>query len=102
MDEVVWLLAKANPAQTTKNTIGKEETEGISRDIELQKYHRMNRIRRDGNDQIAPTSCCGQGCHSPDQGAQGSIQLGLEHLQGQGIQSFSGEPVPLPHYPVSK
>uniref|UniRef100_A0A8C9LBX5 Uncharacterized protein n=1 Tax=Pavo cristatus TaxID=9049 RepID=A0A8C9LBX5_PAVCR len=31
----------------------------------------------------------------PTQAAQGPIQPGLEHLQGWGTHSFSGQPVPL-------
>ena len=37
-----------------------------------------------------------------DQAAQGPIQPGLEHLQGWGIHSLSGQPVPAPHYSHSK
>jgi len=33
--------------------------------------------------------------------AQGHIQPGLEHLQGQGIHSLSGQPVPAPHHFLS-
>uniref|UniRef100_A0A8V0XBP6 Sialin n=1 Tax=Gallus gallus TaxID=9031 RepID=A0A8V0XBP6_CHICK len=33
-----------------------------------------------------------------DQAAQGPIQPGLEHLQGQGIHSLSEQPVPAPHH----
>jgi len=37
--------------------------------------------------------------HLPlDQVAQSPIQPGLEHLQGGGIHSFSGQPVPVPHH----
>ena len=35
-------------------------------------------------------SCCGQGCHPPDQAAQGPIQLGLEYLQGWGSTASLG------------
>jgi len=35
--------------------------------------------------------CYGQGCHPPAQAAQGPIQPGLEHLQGWGTHSFSGQ-----------
>ncbi|KAK4818440.1 hypothetical protein QYF61_013127 [Mycteria americana] len=38
--------------------------------------------------------------HLPlDQVAQSPIQPGLEHFQGWGIHSFSGQPVPVPHHP---
>ena len=36
-----------------------------------------------------------------DQDAQGPIQPSLEHLQGWGIHSFSGQIVPVPHHPLS-
>ena len=43
-------------------------------------------------------------CHKhghlpPAQGAQSSIQPGLEHCQGGGSHSFSGQPGPGPHHP---
>jgi len=41
--------------------------------------------------------CHGQGHLPLDQGAQSSIQPGLEHFQGGGSHSFSGKPVPAPH-----
>jgi len=42
-------------------------------------------------------------CHQPPylilvQAAQGSIQPGLEYLQGWGIHNLSGQPVPAPHH----
>ena len=37
-----------------------------------------------------------------DQVAQGSIQPGLEHLQGWSIHSLSGQPVPAPHHSLCK
>ena len=36
------------------------------------------------------------------QAAQGPIQPGLEHLQGWGIHSLSGQPVPAPHHCLGK
>jgi len=44
----------------------------------------------------------GQGHLPPDQVAQSPIQPGLEHFQGGGIHSFSGQPVPVPHHPHSE
>jgi len=42
-------------------------------------------------------------CHlSLDQVAQNPIQPGLEHFQGGGIHSFSGQPVPVPYQPHSE
>jgi len=50
--------------------------------------------------------CHRQGCQPPhlilDQAAQGSIQPGFEHLQGWGIHSLSGQPVPAPHHSLCK
>jgi len=37
-----------------------------------------------------------------DPAAQGPIQPGLEHLQGQSIHSLTGQPVPAPHHSHSK
>jgi len=37
-----------------------------------------------------------------DQAAQGPIQPGLEHLQGWGIHSLSGQTVPAPHHSHSQ
>jgi len=34
-----------------------------------------------------------------DQVAQSPIQPGLEHCQGGGSHSFSGQPLPVPHHP---
>jgi len=48
-----------------------------------------------------PNPPAGQGHQPPhllDQVAQGPIQPGLEHLQGRGIHSLSGQPVPTPHH----
>ena len=44
-------------------------------------------------------SCHGQGHIPLDQVAQSPIQPGLEHFQGGGSHSFSGQPVPVPHHP---
>jgi len=48
------------------------------------------------------TPCCGQGYCPPAQAAQGPIQPGLEHLQGWGVHSFSEQPIPVPHHPLSE
>ena len=37
-----------------------------------------------------------------DQAAQGPVQAGLKHLQGQSIHNLSGQPVPVPHHPLSE
>jgi len=46
--------------------------------------------------------CHGQGHLPLEQVAQSPIQPGLEHCQGGGSHSFSGQQVPVPHHPVSK
>lgn len=62
-------------------------------------YYIMVWVRRDLRDQ----PCChGQGHLSLDQITQRHIQAGLEHLQGGDNQNFSGQAVPLLHYPHSK
>ena len=46
--------------------------------------------------------CYVQGCQPPDQAAQSHIQPGLECLQGWGIHSLLGQPVPVCHHPLSE
>lgn len=46
--------------------------------------------------------CYYQDWHSLDQDAQSPIQHDLEHHQGWGNRSFSGQPVLVPHNPVSE
>jgi len=46
---------------------------------------------------LVPTPCHEQGHLPPDQVAQSSIQPGLEHCQGGGSHSFSGQPGPVFH-----
>ena len=46
--------------------------------------------------------CRGQGHLPLDQVAQSPMQHDLEHFQGGGIHSFSGQPVPVSHHPHSK
>ena len=46
--------------------------------------------------------CHGQGHLPPDQVAQSPIRPGLEHCQGGGSHSFSGQPIPVPHLPHSE
>jgi len=48
------------------------------------------------------TPCHEQGHIPLDQVAQSSIQPGLEHCQGGGSHSFSGQPVPVPHHPTGE
>ena len=42
----------------------------------------------------------GHGRQPPDQAAQSRIQRGLECLQGWGINSLLGQPVPMGHHPL--
>jgi len=48
-------------------------------------------VGRDLKAHPVPTLCCGQGCHPAAQAARSPIQLGLEHLQGWGTHSSSGQ-----------
>ena len=50
-------------------------------------------IEKDHND-LNPPGCV-QGSQPPDQAAQSHIQPGLEWLQGRGIHSLLGQPVPV-------
>jgi len=60
-------------------------------------------VGRDLTDHLIPNPCRGQGRPlPPDQVAQSPVQPGLEHLQGWGIHSFSGQPGPGPHHPHRK
>jgi len=56
--------------------------------------------RRDFKDHPVATPLPGH--QPPDQVAHSPIQPGLEHLQGWGIHSFSGQPVPVPHHALSE
>jgi len=63
-----------------------------SQDGDSLQNHRMAQVGRDLKDNQAPTPCQRQG-HQPshlilDQAAQGPIQPGLEHFQGQGIHNL--------------
>ena len=46
---------------------------------------------------LFPSLCHGQGCHPPDQSAQGIILPGLEHLQGWDAHNFFGQSVQMYH-----
>ena len=62
----------------------------------------MALVRQDLKAHPVPTPCHGQCCHPPAQAARGPIQPSLKHLQGWGIHSYSGQPVPAPHCPHSE
>jgi len=63
--------------------------------ILLSSNHRMVWVGSDLKDHLVQPPCLEQGHLPLDQVAQGSIQPGLEHFQGGGIHSFSGQPVPV-------
>ena len=46
--------------------------------------------------------CYVQGRQPPDQAAQSHIQPGCEYLQGWGIHSLLGQPVPVCHHPLGE
>jgi len=65
----------------------------------VSQHHSLNQkiiewlqLGRDLKAHMVPTPCCRQGYHPPARAVQGPIQPGLEHLQGWGIHSFSGQP----------
>ena len=59
-------------------------------------------VGRDPKDHQVPNPHHRHGHQPPDllldEAAQGSIQPGFEHLQGWGIHSLSGQPVPAPYH----
>ncbi|XP_061317325.1 keratinocyte-associated protein 3 isoform X2 [Pezoporus flaviventris] len=61
--------------------------------------HRMVWVGRDLKAHPVPTPCHRQGHLPIDQVAPSPVQPGLEHCQGWGSHSFSGQPVPGPHHP---
>uniref|UniRef100_A0A672TM59 Uncharacterized protein n=1 Tax=Strigops habroptila TaxID=2489341 RepID=A0A672TM59_STRHB len=56
-------------------------------------------VGRDLKAHPVPVPCHGQGHLPLDQVAPSPVQPGLEHCQGWGSHSFSGQPVPGPHHP---
>ena len=63
--------------------------------------HRMAWVEKDHSAHPVPTPCCVQGHQPADQAAQRHIWPGLECLQGWGIHSLLGQPVPVRHHPMS-
>ena len=57
-------------------------------------------VEEDHNDDLVPTPCYVQGHQPADQAAQSHSQPGLECLQGWGIHSLLGQPVPACHHPL--
>ena len=65
----------------------------------IESYHRIIEwpgLKRKMNIEFQPP-CYVQGCQPADQAAQSHIQPGPECLQGWGIHSFLGQPVPVCH-----
>ena len=52
-------------------------------------------VEKDHSDHAVPPPCHVQGRQPADQAAQSHIQPGLECLQGWGIHSLLGQPVPV-------
>ena len=61
----------------------------------------MTCVETDTEDHITPTPWHEQSCQKLDQAAQHTMQTGPEYLQGWGIHTFSGQPVPVPHPPLN-
>jgi len=61
--------------------------------------HRMAEVGRDLKGHLVPISLLWAGCPPPDETAQGP---GLGSLQRWGIDSFSAQPMPVPHEHLSK
>jgi len=59
-------------------------------------------VEKDHSDHVVSTPCYVQGRQPPDQAAQSHIQPGLECLQGWGIHSLLGQPVPVCHHPLGE
>ena len=59
-------------------------------------------VEEDHKDHQVPTPCYVQGRQPADQAAQSHIQPGLECLQGWGIHSLLGQPVPACHHPLGE
>ncbi|XP_052529297.1 uncharacterized protein LOC128076048 isoform X1 [Tympanuchus pallidicinctus] len=66
----------------------------------LLKNRRMAWVGKAHSDHLLSTPCCVQGRQPADQAAQSHVQPGLECLQGWGIHSLLGQPVPVPHLPL--
>ena len=59
-------------------------------------------VEKDHNYHPIPTPCYVQGRQSAAQAAQSHIQPGLECLQGWGIHSLLGQPVPVRHHSLGE
>ena len=67
----------------------------LYRETGCSQNHRMVWVGRDLTDIWFQPPCHGQGHLPLEQGAQSSIQPGLEHCQGGGSHNFSGQPAPV-------
>ena len=81
----------------------------VERSGSHSNYHRIIEcLGLEGTPKIirVQSPCLRQGRQPPDlildQAAQGPIQPGCEHLQGWGIHSLSGQPVPAPHHSLGR
>ena len=74
------------------------------RKLALSQNQRMAQVGRDLKDHQASTLPLQAGLPASTFNTRPGcpIQPGLEHLQGRGIHSFSGQPVPAPHHSHSK
>ena len=61
----------------------------------VESNHKMAWVEKDHNDHPVSTPCYVQGHQPADQAAQSHIQPGLGCLQGWGIHSLLGQPVPV-------
>ena len=77
-------------------------TESQSHRITESQNHRLAWAVRDIKDDLVSNPCHGQDGHLLDQVTHGPIQTGLEHLQGWSINNTPGQPVSVPHHPLSK
>ena len=67
---------------------------------DFTQNHRMAWVEKDHSNHRVSTPCYVQARQPPDQAAQRHIQPGLECLQGWGIHSLLGQPVPVRHHPL--
>ena len=87
------------PGSSSWNILAVPENTTLHSDFVIQTYififlfcfHRMVWLGKDLKDHLVPTPCHEQGHLPLDQGAQSSIQPGLEPCQGGGSHSLSGQ-----------
>ena len=99
---LVWYYHSAHPLVSTGEctTVITSVRHLIHKD-DVELWNRaMVWVRRDLKDYLIPTPLPWKGTPSTRPGC--SKLRGLKHFQGWGIHSFSGQPVPVPHYSQSK